>query len=166
MHWKRVPLLHDDDKMKATKSMTAKNIYFVLLTLLGAGAVFGGGILIISPSGRLMGMPLSMLDHSPFHNFLIPGVILFLVLGLFPIALTFALVKRPDCKFAGRFNFFDDMYWAWTYSIYAAFVLIIWIQAEMSYLQSVHWSHTLYMLWAIAIIFVALLPGVRNQYKK
>ena len=148
------------------KTKTARNVLLILLALLGLGAIFGGGVLIISPNGKLFGMPLSMLDNSPFNNFLIPGIILFGVLGIIPIGLTFALIKRPEYKFAEIFNFYTDMYWAWTYCIYIAFALIIWIQLEMTFLRAVHWSHTLYMFLAILILFVALLPQVRNQYKK
>jgi hypothetical protein len=146
--------------------MIARNIYLVLLALLGIGATFGGGVLIVSPSGELFGMPLSMLANSPFNNFLIPRIILFSVLGVMPCWIVWALVKRPAYKMPELFNFFTDMYWAWSYSIYIAFALIIWIQIEMSFVQSVHWSHTLYMFWAIAIIFVALLPSVRKLYRK
>lgn len=148
------------------KAITQQNTLLLLLGLLGLGAIFGGGVLIISPSGKLFGMPLSMLNNSPFKTFLIPGTILFIVLGLVPLAITYALAKRPENKFAEQFNLYKDMYWAWSYSIYIAFALIGWIQIEMAYLRSVHWSHTLYMLWAVLIIFVALLPQVRNQYKK
>lgn len=146
--------------------MTARNIYLVLLAMLGIGALFGGGVLIISPSGELFGMPLSMLENSPFDNFLLPGIILFSVLGVMPCWIVWALIKRPEYKIPESFNFFTDMYWAWSYSIYVAFALILWIQFEMSFEQSVHWSHTLYMFWAIAILFVALLPHVRSIYKK
>lgn len=146
--------------------MIARNMFLLLLSLLGIGAIFGGGVLIISPSGELFGMPLSMLDNSPFGNFLLPGIILLSVLGITPIWIVWALIKRPEYRVAELFNFFKDMYWAWSYSIYVAFALIIWIQIEMSFVQSVHWSHTLYMFWAIAIIFIALLQKVRNQYKK
>jgi hypothetical protein len=148
------------------KRNSAINILLTLLALLGAGAIFGGSVLIISPSGKLFGMPLSMLDNSPFKNFLIPGLVLFSVLGLVPIGLIFALIKRPEYKFAELFNFYKDMYWAWTYCIYVAFALIIWIQIEMTFLRAVHWSHTLYMFFAVAILFIALLPQVRNLYKK
>ena len=147
-------------------NMIARNIYLTLLTLLGIGAVFGGAVLIISPSGRLFGMPLSMLDNSPFNNFLIPGVILFSVLGIMPCWIVWSLIKRPEYKIAESFNFFTDMYWAWSYSIYTAFALIMWIQIEMSFVQAVHWSHTLYMFWAVAIIFVALLSKIRKLYGK
>jgi hypothetical protein len=146
--------------------MIVRNIYLGLLALLGIGAIFGGGVLIISPSGELFGMPLSMLVNSPFSNFLLPGAILFSVLGLMPCWIVWALIKKPIYKITESLNFFTDMYWAWSFSIYTAFALIIWIQIEMYFVQSVHWSHTLYMFWAIAIIFVALLPPVKNLYKK
>lgn len=146
--------------------MLERNILLLLLALLGIGAIFGGFVLIFSPSGELFGMPLSMLDNSPFGNFLLPGIILFSVLGVMPIWIVWALIRRPEYKIPESFNLFTDMYWAWTFSIYVAFALIIWIQIEMSFVQAVHWSHTLYMFWAIAIILVALLPAVRNFYKK
>ncbi len=144
---------------------TTRYVLYFLLLFLGAGAVFGGAVLIISPSGSLFRMPLSLLNHSPFSNFLIPGIILFSILGVAPVMLTIALIKKPACKSAAFFNCYRDMYWAWTYCIYLAFALITWIQMEMMFLRAVHWSHTLYMFLGIAIIFVALLPQVRSSYK-
>jgi cell division protein FtsW (lipid II flippase) len=111
-------------------------------------------------------MPLSFLNNSPFKDFLIPGIILFTVLGIMPVAIGVALIKKPSSKSAEILNFYPDMYWAWTYCIYIAFALIIWIQVEMTVLRTVHWSHTLYMFHAVAILFVALLPQIRNQYKR
>jgi hypothetical protein len=146
--------------------MIVRNIYLALLALLGVGAIFGGGVLIISPFGEAFGMPLSLLANSPFSNFLIPGVILFVVLGVTPLWVVWALLKKPHYQLAESINFFSDMFWAWSFSIYVAFALIIWIQVEMYYLQSVHWSHILYMFWAVLIIFIALLPQVRGLYKK
>lgn len=147
------------------KIRTAQKILFSLLAFLGLGAIGGGGVLIISPSGKLMGMPLSILTHSPFSNFLIPGIILFSVFGIVPILLIFALLKKTKNNLAQRFNIFCDMHWAWTFTIYAACALVIWIQFEMVFLQAVHWLHTFYMLYAIAIILVALLAPVRAYYQ-
>ncbi|GAB3742054.1 hypothetical protein [Spirosoma lituiforme] len=140
-------------------------ILLILLAFLGLGAIGGGGVFIISPSGALFGMPLSMLAQSPFTNFLIPGIILFIVLGLVPCGLVVALLRKSKSELAERFNFYPDMHWAWTGSIYVAFALIIWIQVEMIFLQAVNWLHTVYMVLAIAILFVALLPTVRSLYK-
>lgn len=149
------------------KSKTARNIHLFLLAFLGLSAIGGGGALIISPSGKLLGgLPLSILDKSPFTNFLIPGIILFFVLGLVPSLLVLALLKKPASKLAEQFNFFKDMHWAWSFSIYSAFALIIWIQVETIYVQGVGWLQTFYMLFAIPLIFVGLLPQVRNLYKK
>ena len=148
------------------KTNAARNVFLTLLGFLALGAIIGGGILTISPTGKLLRMPLYLLEKSPFNNYLIPGIILFSVLGLAPLLLIFALLKKPIGKFAETFNFFKDMHWSWTYSIYVAFALIIWLQIEMMFLQTVNWIHTFYMIYAIVIIFVALLPQIRNTYKK
>lgn len=145
--------------------MKTRLLLYILMCILGLGAIAGGLSLIISPSGELMKIPLYLLEKSPFNNFLIPGIILFVVLGIFPIALVFALVKKPESKFAEAFNFFKDMYWAWSYSIYIAFALIIWIQLQMVFIQAISGLHTIYMFFAIVIIFVALQPSIRSYYK-
>ncbi|MFD2866468.1 hypothetical protein ACFSYC_17360 [Mucilaginibacter antarcticus] len=136
-----------------------------LLAALGAGAIFGGAVLIISPSGKLFGMPLYLLKNSPFLDFLLPGLILFLLLGLAPGLLVIALLRKTESAFAEKFNMFSDMRWQWGYTIYMASILIVWIQAEMFFMQAVHWSHALYMVWAMAIIYMALLPQIRNLYR-
>ena len=143
-----------------------RNILLILLGFLGVGAIGGGGVLIISPTGEMLGMPSSMLEKSPFNSYLIPGIILFTVLGLIPLMLIIALIKKPKSKLADQFNFFKDMHWAWTYSLYIGFILIIWIQLQIVFIHTVHWLHTFYIFLAIIIIFIALLPQVRNLYKK
>ncbi len=148
------------------KSKAIRNLLIALLTFLGLGAIGGGAVLLMSPSGKLIGMPLSILKPSPFSNFFIPGIILFLLLGVSPLLLIKALLKKPTSKLAEQFNCFTDMHWAWTYSIYIAFILIFWIQIEMVLLNAVSWLHTFYMLLAVVIIFVALLPQVRILYRK
>lgn len=149
------------------KTKTAQNILIILLAFLALSAIGGGGALIVSPSGKLIGgLPLSILEHSPFTDFLVPGIILFLILGLTPAFLIYALLRKPANKYAEYLNFFKDMYWGWSFSIYVAFALIIWIQVETIFVQGVGWLQTFYMLYAIPVILVALLPQVRVIYKK
>ena len=148
------------------KQNTTKTLFIFLMAFLGIGAIGGGGVFIISPDGSLIGMPVSILANSPFDNFLIPGIILFTVLGLTPILLAMALYKKTPMAWPERLNFFSDMLWPWSYSIYVAFALIVWLQVQMTILQAVHWLHTFYMFYAIVIIFIGLLPGVRGWYKK
>ncbi len=147
-------------------SKAIRNILIFLLSFLGLGAIGGGGVLIISPTGELIGMPLSMLKSSPFDTFLIPGIVLFLVLGIVPFVVVFGLLKRPESRVAERLNFFKDMHWAWSYTIYIAVALIIWLQVEMFFIQGVSWLHNFYMLLGLMVIFLALMPQVRLLYRK
>jgi hypothetical protein len=148
------------------KNRTCLNILLALLASLGLSALGGGFVLMISPDGGLMGMPLSVLKPSPFTSFLIPGAILFTVLGIGPLLIIGVLIKKPACTTAEMINCFKDMHWSWTFTIYMAFALMIWIQLEMVFIQAVHWLHTCYIFLAIIMVFVALLPQVRHLYQK
>ena len=144
-----------------------RNIFLIVLGFLGLGAIGGGVVLIISPTGELIGIPLSEFKNIPFNSYLIPGIILFIVVGIIPLLLIIALLKKPESKLAEQINIFKDMHWSWTYSIYIAFILIGWVHIELIFLQGVvHWLHTFYMFYAILIIIVALLPQMRYLYKK
>ena len=144
-----------------------RNIFLIVLGFLGIGAIGGGIVLIISPTGELIGLPLSEFKNIPFNSYLIPGIILFSVLGIIPSLLIIALLKKPKSKIAEQFNIFKDMHWSWTFSIYIAFTLIGWIHIQLIFLQGgVYWLHTFYMFYAILIILIALLPQMRYLYQK
>lgn len=152
---------------KENSVKTIRNIFLIVLGFLALGAIGGGVVLLISPTGELIGIPLTEFKNLPFNSYLIPGIILFSVLGLIPLLLIFALIKKPESKLAEQINIFKDMHWSWTYSIYIAFILIGWIHIELIFLQgAVHWLHTFYMCYAILILIVALLPQIRYLYKK
>ncbi|HTX88705.1 MAG TPA: hypothetical protein VMC08_06940 [Bacteroidales bacterium] len=73
-----------------------RGIALFLLCLNGIGAVFGGLVLMIDPSGKLIGYPLSYLEHSPFTNFLIPGIILFTCIGCFSLLIAWLVIRNAD----------------------------------------------------------------------
>ncbi|MCX6254898.1 MAG: hypothetical protein NTV31_10545 [Bacteroidia bacterium] len=123
------------------KTKATRNVLIFIFTFLALGAM------IISPTGELLRMPLSNLGSSPFSNFLVPGIILFLIIGLLPLILVFALLNKPESKLAKQFNFFKDIHWSWTYSIYVAFALIIWMQIEWYFfLQYIGYIPFIYFL--------------------
>jgi hypothetical protein len=63
----------------------------------GIGALLGGFQLITDPSGATLQMPLSFLQHSPFDNYLIPGMILFTANGLLSITtVVLIFMKLPQ----------------------------------------------------------------------
>ncbi|MFX0556744.1 hypothetical protein ACOCEA_08095 [Maribacter sp. CXY002] len=157
-------------KRKEEKDMKIKlvrNIFLIVLGFLALGAVGGGIVLIISPTGEMIGLPLSEFKTVPFDSFLVPGIILLSILGVLPSLLIIALLKKPKSKIADQINIFNDMHWSWTFSIYVAFCLIGWIQIQLIFLQGgIHWLHTFYMFYAVVIIIIALLPQIRSLYRK
>jgi hypothetical protein len=68
----------------------------VLEILLSIGALGGGLVLMIAPRGEIMPLPLSALAGSPFDTYLVPGLILFGVLGFGPlVAAGLAWLRHP-----------------------------------------------------------------------
>jgi hypothetical protein len=71
-----------------------KVICIILLLFNGIGALYGGFLLITDPSGSKLQMPLSYLEHSPFQDYLIPGIVLFIVNGIFSFITVVAVFLR------------------------------------------------------------------------
>jgi len=110
------------------------------LGFLGVGAVAGAVPLIMDPSGKWMGMPISLLDHSPFHSFLIPGIILLLSNGLLSLAILVMAIRRSP-------------HYGW-WVVFQGCVLTGWITVEVIMMRTAVWPHYLY--WAIGIVLIAL----------
>lgn len=62
-----------------------KIIAVALLLLNSVAALFGGGNLIEFPDGSSLMISPDWLKHTPFHNFLIPGIVLFITDGVFGV---------------------------------------------------------------------------------
>lgn len=73
---------------------TIRIIALILLLFNGISAIGGGIGMICNPTGDRTGMPLSMLEHSPFDNFLIPGIILLVMNGLLSILFAIFVIRR------------------------------------------------------------------------
>lgn len=59
-----------------------KIVVIILLILTAINALIAGGIFILYPSGQKMGMTPEYLTYSPFRSFLLPGIVLFVVIGI------------------------------------------------------------------------------------
>jgi uncharacterized BrkB/YihY/UPF0761 family membrane protein len=87
----------------------------VVVAIQALGATAGGIGLVQDPVNNI-GMPLSMLEGSPFSDYLIPGLILLVVVGLFPLCVLYGLIRRRR--------------WAWWLALAAGAALIVWIVTE------------------------------------
>ena len=54
----------------------------LLQIFIAVGAVGGGLVLLLDPSGQWMGFSVELLSGSPFSSYLIPGLVLFAVIGI------------------------------------------------------------------------------------
>ena len=76
------------------RTNTVRIIAIILLLLTGLNAVVAGALFMADPSGGKMGMSVSYLQHSPFQSFLVPGIVLFIVNGLFNIIAARLAIKK------------------------------------------------------------------------
>lgn len=120
----------------------------VVLAFLGVSALVGGGQFLLDPSGDSIGMPTSALAGSPFADFLVPGLILFAVLGVYPLAVAYGLRGRRR--------------WAWPATVSVGVATVVWIAVQGAIIGFGHWLQWLYLLVGVAILGLALLPSVRR----
>ncbi len=104
-------------------------ILFALHLFIGAGAIFGGLAGMLNPVDPL-GIPNNLLDDSPFSNFFIPSLILFLVIGLGHIFS--AITAKMNSKHQGYIT-----------SIFS-WALMIWIVVQCLIINSVDFLHVVY----------------------
>jgi uncharacterized BrkB/YihY/UPF0761 family membrane protein len=122
-----------------------------LILFQGISGLFGGFALIIDQTGELLQMPLSMLEGSPFDTFLIPGIILLTVLGIFPMMVFYGLWKRSN--------------WAWMGALTVSVALIIWIGVEI-WMVGYHSEPPLqlvYGLLGVILLILTFIPSVRHK---
>lgn len=68
-------------------------IQMIMVCFVGIGALCGGLMGIIDPTGETFGIPTDMLKKGPFTDFFIPGLFLFFVIGVGHLS-AFVFVKR------------------------------------------------------------------------
>jgi hypothetical protein len=128
-------------------------------------AIYGGISLMNDPSGESIRLSISLLDDTIFHSFIIPGIILFLFLGFFPLFLIFPLIFKPNWSIINRLNIYKGYHWAWTYTIYTAIMLIIWIDVQVMILATGSLIQGIFGLFGVFMLIVALMPRVKRFYR-
>lgn len=147
--------------------MKAKLLRYVLMILISfqaISAVPAGLILIIDTTGEKLGLPIRMLNGTPFKDFLIPGLFLLILLGLFPILIVYGLLKKPNSKLADKMNLYKNQHWAWTFSYYLGLLLVVWINMQLFFIKDWGMLHFVYSMLGVLIIVVTLLPDVKSYY--
>ncbi|MHC1748277.1 MAG: hypothetical protein AB9856_07795 [Cellulosilyticaceae bacterium] len=117
--------------MKSRSVRSISVVLIVLHLLVGIGALAGGLAAITNPQQPL-GMPVTTLENSPFSNFLIPGIILFVVIGFGNLFSAMCLGLKMKFK-----EYISGIF---------ACALIIWIIVQCIMLRGVVFLHVLFFM--------------------
>ncbi len=113
-----------------------------LQAFIGLGALGGGFMLVRDPSGSALGVPLSLLEGSPFPNFFIPGMFLLAVNGVGSII--------------GAGLSFTRRRYAQEIAIVLGAILVAWIVIQVVIISSFSWLHVLYFILGIVELGIGL----------
>ncbi len=122
-----------------------RKVYFGLGSLqafIGIGAMGGGFMLVKDPSGSALGVPLSLLEGSPFPNFLIPGIFLLAVNGV--------------GSMIGAGLSFTRRRYAQEIAIVLGAILVAWILIQVVIIKSFSWLHILYFILGVVELGIGL----------
>jgi hypothetical protein len=135
----------------------------LMLGLLGVGALFGGSMLALNPTGATMQWSLAMLEHSPFHDFLIPGLILGIVFGIGSFVALWAVWFRPTWSVGTALTGFTGEHWSWSLAFAIGLGQVIWIITEVLMTREISWLQPACAGLGIVIMLLTLEPGLRRD---
>ncbi len=141
-------------------------VLIILMLVLGIGAVVSGPMLFLAPDGSLMQLPMEELAGTPFSDYLIPGIILFVCNGLFPLFVVIGLVWRPAWRWPDAINPFKNYHWSWTASLAAGVILLIWIITETVMMGYISFLQPVMGAWGMLIVGLTVLPPVQRTYRR
>jgi hypothetical protein len=122
-------------------------VIFLLFNIIGA--FYGGINLILYPDGSSIQLSLDLLEHAPFSNFLIPGIILLSANGLFG---TFVLLKiLKNGRDSGRLLIAQGV------------ILTGWILIQIALIRTIFILH--FILGGVGLILI-LLGWILNRVQK
>jgi hypothetical protein len=122
-----------------------KVVYRLTLLLhifVGVGAMAGGTSGILEPQGP-MGISVDILKNSPFTNFFIPCLILFVVIGLGNILSAVVVYKKP-------------WYYGYVSSV-SGWALVIWIIVQCIMLNAIEPLHIIFFLIGLIQAILAVI---------
>lgn len=101
----------------------------LLLLFNAIGALYGGWSLITHPDGSDLQLSLDLLEQTPFDNYLIPGIILFVGNGLCSLAVFVVMMLNIKV-------------YSWLVMLQGV-VLTGWIIIQMILIQTVYFLHVI-----------------------
>lgn len=139
-------------------------VIFMLLFILSVNALLAGGMMIVSPSGSGLGLPLDWISGTPFKSYIIPGILLFCFLGMLPFVTLIGLIFKIHGGFLEKLNIYPEMHWAWTFSLYSGIITIIWIIVQQL-LTKYFILQPIVAGTGLLMVILALIPRIQQWYR-
>lgn len=108
--------------MKSIRTFTV-----ILLITVGISALTAGYFFITDPSGNTLDLSVALLKHSPFNSYLIPGILLFVFIGILNMIVAFL----TTIKSSGHPRFI----------VIQSVILLGWIIIEMLLIREISFLH-------------------------
>jgi hypothetical protein len=123
-------------------------LLFALHAFVGLGAMGGGMMAILNPQGP-GGMPVDALKNSPFSNYLIPGIILFTIMGLGNVFSAIMLLLKSE------FQGYISSVFSWA--------LVIWIIVQCIMLNMVASLHVIFFIIGLVQAILSTIILFKDQ---
>jgi len=120
------------------KLLSIVSIFLLFFT--GITASISGFMLMYDPTGKPLRMNVSLLAGSLFESFFVPGVIMFLFLGISSIIIAFYVIN--DHTYSTRLIFVQGL------------VMLSWIVVQIVMIKYFHFLQLIYLLIGSALIFI------------
>ncbi|RLD62677.1 MAG: hypothetical protein DRI95_12765 [Bacteroidetes bacterium] len=117
----------------------------ILLIFIGLSAIGGGGMLIYDHSGNSMQFSIELLAQTPFENYLLPGIVLFLFIGVLSLVIAVIAIRKLSS-------------YPWLI-ILQGMILIIWLIVELFF--NLDFYHPEYHIPLLLIGVYLIIAGLR-----
>jgi len=120
------------------KLLSVVSIFLLFFT--GITASFSGFMLMYDPTGHPLSMSTSILQNSPFETFFLPGIILFLLIGISSILIAFFVLN--DHSYSTKLIFFQGV------------IMLGWIAVQLILISQFFYLQIIYLLISLALVFI------------
>lgn len=122
----------------------------IIQSFIALGAIPAGFLMIINPDGTKLGMTTDFLANTPFYDFLIPGIFLFIVNGLFNLGAAILSFKKH--KYSG------------VSGLMLGIALVLWIVIQVYFIQLSSFLQPLFFFIGVIEIIISLF--IIKQYRQ
>jgi len=138
--------------MNKSMILLTRTTSMILLFVVGITALLGGAALIIDPTGLSMGLSVSGLNETFFQNYLGPGVILFLVIGV--LSFSAAILTLGNHRYYPMLIFYQGL------------MLTGWILVQIYLLPTTHFLQAVYFLFGLVLLMCGSYLLLKKEHLK